>query len=503
MCAEVDPLTAFLALIPFADRKRATVTILKVRKYLNEQIENTASFSRPATLIRNLKPIFTHLPITLRRSLKEKLFTALEQSLESSEALAVFTILLSIIETYSIRNSDRCDLEKDDIFNSLSSLIPILNNISQSILSRNTNLLSCRAWVVAMLVYTYRECLIWYSRQDCLDLTKEGLDEVVPIESVFYDSPSVPKILRIALDCQRTNKPPPSTDFNYSFYDLLLLSAFSDHASNFIFENTASNFPENRFDESCNSLKLPVSVKVHSKCQSLLTLQEVQKSIESKDLMKIRGNLELIERYILDNVPLQGDFKQICKEMIKSALVIMDTMMRRMEEIEVPNDLFSLYTGLLCGFLRVWIHCLERRLVLQEIPQSYLYLCCFMNIRYQDMILKDFVQSICVVSNFLTTYGRIFKAHILASPHWFLQMLKDSLTAIFDRLSSGKLFSAFCLQSMLVIYKCNFLTATDEEELTTLEYAICPCIASISRTWASLHAEEPDTRPELSRSIQG
>ncbi|VDO01141.1 unnamed protein product [Rodentolepis nana] len=56
---------------------------------------------------------------------------------------------------------------------------------------------------------------------------------------------------------------------------------------------------------------------------------------------------------------------------------------------------------------------------------------------------------------------------------------------------------------MLVIYKCNFLTATDEEELTTLEYAICPCIASISRTWASLHAEEPDTRPELSRSIQG
>ncbi|VUZ50239.1 unnamed protein product [Hymenolepis diminuta] len=104
-----------------------------------------------------------------------------------------------------------------------------------------------------------------------------------------------------------------------------------------------------------------------------------------------------------------------------------------------------------------------------------------MNIRFQDMILKDFVQSIGVISHFLTAYGRIFKANILASSYWFLQMLKDSLTAIIDRLSS----------------------ATNEEELTTLEYAICPCIASISRTWASLHAEEPDSRPEMSRSIQG
>nr|CUU97823.1 hypothetical transcript [Hymenolepis microstoma] len=198
--------------------------------------------------------------------------------------------------------------------------------------------------------------------------------------------------------------------------------------------------------------------------------------------MKIRENLELIDRYILDNVPLQGDFKQICKEMIKNAPVILDTVMRKMEEIEeVPSDLRSLYSGLLCGFLRVWIHALERRLVLEEIPQSYFYLSCFMNIRYQDMILKDFVQSISVISNFLTTYGRIFKANILASPYWFLQMLKDSLTAIIDRLSS----------------------AADEEELTTLEYAICPCIASISRTWASLHAEEPDSRPEMSRSVQG
>lgn len=47
------------------------------------------------------------------------------------------------------------------------------------------------------------------------------------------------------------------------------------------------------------------------------------------------------------------------------------------------------------------------------------------------------------------------------------------------------------------------LIATDDEELAALEYAVCPCIASISRTWASLRAEEPDSRPELSRAVKG
>lgn len=44
--------------------------------------------------------------------------------------------------------------------------------------------------------------------------------------------------------------------------------------------------------------------------------------------------------------------------------------------------------------------------------------------------------------------------------------------------------------------------AEDDEELTALEYAVCPCIAAVSRTWASLRAEEPDARQELSRAIK-
>lgn len=388
MCSAADPLTAFLALLPYADRKSAAVAIVKIRKDLREQIENTASFNRPATLIRTLKPIFTHLPITLRRSLKEKIFNALELSMESSEALAIFTILLSIIETCSLRNSDRCDLEKDDILKSLYSLVPILNNISQSVISRNTNLLSCRAWVVAMLVYTYRQCLIWCFHQDCLDLTQENLDKLVPMDSFYYSSPSVPEVLRIALDCQRNNKPPPSTKHVYSFHELLMLSAFSDHTSNFILGDIRSNFLENRVDGLCIALKIGTSEKIHSKRQSLPPLEEIHKSIESKDLSKIVENLRLIERHILDNVPLQGDFKQSCKEMIQYAPVILDVVTRKMDETpEIPDNLKSLYSSLLCGFLRVWIYALEKRLLLEETPQSYLYLSCFMNIRFQVCLL--------------------------------------------------------------------------------------------------------------------
>ncbi|KAM7541720.1 hypothetical protein Aperf_G00000002668 [Anoplocephala perfoliata] len=482
MPVESDPLTDFLALVPYADRQRTASAIVKLRKDLHEQIDHMAPFTRPAAIIRSLKKIFTHTPISLRRSLKEKIFIALTKSLESSEVLAIFAILLSIIEVCSFRNADRCDLEKDDILTSLSSLNPIIDSISQTIISRHSNLLSCRAWVVAMLVYTYRQCLIWCSHQDCLDLHEKNLDELIPMDAAFYSSPSVPKLLRIALNCQRNNSSPPATKENYSLIELLMLSAFSDNTSSLIMEHSEVNFLENELDTLCTALKATAVPKVVPSPRSLPSLEELQASFDLLDPSKVRDNLQLIEFLILDNVPLLGDFKQSCKMMIQNAPAVMISVLRKMDAAsEISDDLKSLYSQLFCGFLRVWIHALEKRLIFEDMPQSYLYLCAFVNIRFQDMLLKDFVQAVGVISHFLTTYARIFRANILASPHWFLQMLCDCVIGIIDRLSS----------------------ATDEEELATLEYAVCPCIASISRTWASLRAEEPDSRPELSRAVKG
>lgn len=384
MCAESDPLTAFLSLIPYADRQRAALAILKLRKYLHEQIDKVAPFGRPATVVRSLKQIFIHTPISLRRSLKEKIFIALKKSMESSEALAIFAILLSIIEVCSLRNSDRCDLEKDDILAGLSSLNPIIDSISQTIISRHSNILSCRAWVVAMLVYTYRQCLIWCSHQDCLDLGKKSLDELVPMDSIFYSSPSVPKLLRVALNCQRNGSSLPAAKENYSFMELLILSAFSDNTFSLIAENSEANFLENKFDALCNALKTTVVPKVAATPRSLSSLGEIQGSLESLDLSKVRDNLQLTERLILDNVPLRGDFKQTCKMMIQNAPAVMISVSKKMDSAsEISDDLKSLYSQLFCGFLHVWIYALEKRLIFEDMPQSYLYLCAFVNIRFQ------------------------------------------------------------------------------------------------------------------------
>lgn len=50
---------------------------------------------------------------------------------------------------------------------------------------------------------------------------------------------------------------------------------------------------------------------------------------------------------------------------------------------------------------------------------------------------------------------------------------------------------------------CLCFIATNDEDLSAIECAICPCIGALSRTWASLRADESDVRHELSRAVKG
>lgn len=52
------------------------------------------------------------------------------------------------------------------------------------------------------------------------------------------------------------------------------------------------------------------------------------------------------------------------------------------------------------------------------------------------------------------------------------------------------------------IFIC-LITASNERELAVIEMSICPCIAAVSRTWSSLHADEPNVRPDVSRAVKG
>ncbi|VDK32707.1 unnamed protein product [Taenia asiatica] len=485
MCSDPDPLTEFLSLVPCGDRKLATSIIIGLRSKLNEQIDLSASIDKPLNQVQPLKQIFMHTPISLRRSLRSKILAAFDQCMESSEALAVFVILLVIIETNSLRNSDRSDLETTDILSCLPSLNSIISKATQTFQSQRTNLLSLRAWAIVMLVYTYRQCLIWSFRQDCLDLEETPLQERIPLNSELCSSPSVPKLLKIALDCQVNGILAPTPIEGYLLNDLLLVSAFSDITIKYVRqhdENDTFNRLENNFDSTCPSLKPTVHLKAHTNLKFLPSTTEVHDSLVASDLLKVKEYLQIVGRQILDNPPLHGDMKQICKELILGAPAILLQAASELDGNSEPSeDCKSMYCSFLCGFLHVWIYALEKRLILEDIPQSYLYLCGFTNVRFQAMQLKDFIQAVGLVTQFLTVYLRVFRSNVLASPHWFLQMLCDCVTAIIDRLSS----------------------AEDEEELTTLEYAVSPCIAAVSRTWVSLRADEPDSRQEVSRAVKG
>lgn len=416
MCSDSDPLTEFLSLVPYGDRKLATLTILSLRSKLNEQIDLNASITRPLSQIKRLKQIFVHTPISLRRSLRSKILAALEQCMESSEALAVFALLLVIIETNSLRNSDRSDLEAADILNCLPSLNSIISRLTQDFLSQRTNLLSLRAWTIVMLVYSYRQCLIWSFRQDCLDLEETSLQDRVPLDSELYSSPSVPKLLKIALDCQANNLLAPTPNEGYLLSDLLLVSAFSDVTVKYVQQhdrNGAYNVLENHFDSTCPSLKPTVYLKAHTSRKFLPSSTEVHDSLVSADLSKVQEYLKIVERQILDNPPPNGDMKQICKELILGAPAILLQAAGELDGNSEPSeDCKSMYCNFLCGFLHVWIYALEKRLTLEDIPQSYLYLCGFTNIRFQVFLSSKFhlpryqIYGTIIFYGFLPIFGR-------------------------------------------------------------------------------------------------
>ncbi|EUB61497.1 Tubby protein [Echinococcus granulosus] len=502
MCSDSDPLTEFLSLVPYGDRKLATSAILSLRSRLNEHIDLRASINGPLHQIKRLKQIFTHTPISLRRSMRSKIMAALEQCMESSEASAVFVTLLVIIEANSLRNPDRSDLETADIVNCLPPLNSLIGKLTQTLQLQRSNLLSLRAWTIAMLVYTYRQCLIWCSRQDCLDLEELPLQERVPLDSELYSSPCVPKLLKIALDCQVNNLLVPTPKDDYLLSDLLLASAFSDSTVKYVEqhdENSVYNMLENHLDSACGALKPTTHLKVNTDLKSLPSTSDVHNSLIASNLLKVQEYLQIFERQILDNPPLHDDLKQICKELILGAPAILLQSASELDgSSETSEDCESIYCSFLCGFLHVWIYALEKRLIFEDIPQSYLYLCGFTNVKFQAMRLKDFIQTVGLVAQFLTVYLRVFRSNVLASPHWFLQMLSDCVTAIIDRLSSGSTPTG-----RTVVLSQRGITSVDDEELTILEYAVSPCIAAVSRTWISLRADEPDSRPELSRAVKG
>lgn len=386
MDSPADPLTAFLSFIPYGGRQKTATIIIKLRKALKEHIDSSGSVLDPLRQITALKSVFTHIPITLRRPLRKKALEAIEKCIECPEAVSIFVLLLSILELSTIRNSDRCDLESTDICKCIPSVNSLVNSLSNSFDFERINLLSLRAWAVATLVYTYRQCIIWCYHQDCIDFEEHSLETRVPLGPEIRMSASLPKLLAVALDCQITGTAPPVPKGGHLLSDLLMASAFSDITKNMAFY-TANSLPvnqlENNFDRFCAVQMFSQQIESIESSSAVPTLSAVKDALTRSDFPGIEQFLRIVGRKLLDNVHLTNEFKETCKVFIRSAPIVLMSSYFKVDTQEESAGKKAIYCSLYCEFLRLWIYVLDKRLVLDELPQSYLYLGGFMNAGFQ------------------------------------------------------------------------------------------------------------------------
>ncbi|KAF6778649.1 hypothetical protein AHF37_02224 [Paragonimus kellicotti] len=105
----------------------------------------------------------------------------------------------------------------------------------------------------------------------------------------------------------------------------------------------------------------------------------------------------------------------------------------------------------------------EQRMLLVDLPQSYLWLAGLMRTRYALMSQTGFVRASVCLSRFLTSYQSLFRSTIWASPHWYLQLITDVILAVIERLEEAQ---------------------TDASD-NHLEEAMCSCIVAISRPFST------------------
>nr|VZI35606.1 unnamed protein product [Spirometra erinaceieuropaei] len=282
--------------------------------------------------------------------------------------------------------------------------------------------------------------------------------------------------------------PPPTCVNRYTLHDLLYACSISDGVVNLTRSTSKdgqrrTNTLNNKLDSACaTDLQPRLDSLKASKSAQLPNPQILRDVYLNGTLESVAENILLIEQRLLDHRSVNEEWRQILAETVMSSPSVILRAALNLPANNTENVGGSrLYSQIFCGLLKIWSFVLDKRLILKDTPQSYLYLCGFVGPRFQDMELKDLSKAIILETQLLTNYLHIFRSAVLASPHWYLQMLIDVINAIFDRLQS----------------------ASSAEELSVIESALCPCIAAVSRTWASLRAEEPTTRPELSRCLKG
>ncbi|VDL85890.1 unnamed protein product [Schistocephalus solidus] len=285
---------------------------------------------------------------------------------------------------------------------------------------------------------------MWCASQDCFDLTKSPLETFIPMDDELLISNSLPTLLRTALKSQIELTAPPTCVSRYSLHDLLYACCISNGVNSLtkrtsLGDQCRTNTLSNKLDSACTSELQPKvdSLKVLENAQ-LPSPQILRDVYLNGTVESIAKNILLIEHRLLDPRALNDEWRQILAETIMSSPSV---ILRAAVNLSANNtdhvDASRLYSQIFCGLLKIWSFVFDKRLILKNTPQSYLYLCGFVGPRFQNMELNDLSKVIILETQLLTNYLHIFRSAVLSSPHWYLQMLIDVVNAIFDRFQTG------------------------------------------------------------------
>ncbi|GAA57246.1 hypothetical protein CLF_112385 [Clonorchis sinensis] len=483
-------LQQFIACLPANERAHVTSLLLQIRRNLADVIPPKRPIEHYLALIHELNSIFSRLPLHVRGNLTTLLLNGLECSFrQSSISFAIFTTCLCLLELGALRNVDRLDLEGRGVWTVIERLNSnILPGLSNHVSLQRTNMPTLCAWAMGMLIFSFTACYEWLQCRRCGPDSQENL---LNFNQNVLQHPSLPAVIKALLTLQSKHRPFPTPPEPYTLFDLLFSSAVS------------SNF--NLF-EHC---KAPASI---SSDQSPLELSEPAVGAETTvpgihtpkpphEYLLNSQDLENLTPCSLANQLQTGTpdqimaflkvftmcFKQPLLASSDAFVEHLTTTLRHTTHIltrlyptssKCPSTSAN-YEQAYCCLVQMWYRAAEQRTLLVAFPQSYLWLAGLMRPRYECMSQSGFVRAVACLSRFITAYQALFRSQILASPHWYLQLITDVVIAVIDRLEEGQ------------------TNPSDQ-----LEDAMCSCLVAVSRPYSALNATDPTVRPELSRAIK-
>ncbi|KER28181.1 hypothetical protein T265_04938 [Opisthorchis viverrini] len=509
-------LQQFISCLPANERAHVTSLLLQIRRNLAEVIPPKRSIKQYLTLIHELNGFFSRLPLHVRGNLTSLLLNGLECSFrQSSISFAIFTTCLCLLELGALRNVDRLDLEGRGVWTVIERLNSnILPELSDHVSLQRTNMPTLCAWAMGMLIFSFTACYEWLQCRRCGPDSQENF---LNFNQNVLQHPSLPAVMKSLLTLQSKHRPFPTPPEPYSLFDLLFSSAVSSNSN--LFEHCkapasiSSDQSPLELSEpavgaettvlSIHTTKPPHEYLLNSQDLENLTPCSLANQLQTGTPDQIMAFLKVFT--VCFKQPLSTTSDEFVERLITTLRHTTHILTRLYPTSSECSSTSAIYEQAYCCLVQMWYRAAEQRTLLVAFPQSYLWLAGLMRPRYeaslnfpvlqlfalytvytvffmngfQCLSQSGFVRAVACLSRFITAYQALFRSQILASPHWYLQLITDVVIAVIDRLEEGQ------------------RNPSDQ-----LEEAMCSCLVAISRPYSALNATDPTVRPELSRAIK-